>query len=60
MKFFVSFNEEKVTDEEIELGIHKSLIGVRIVSKNNESFEDTYQEEKVFKKIPFFGRKGRK
>ena len=60
MKFFVSFNEEKVTDEEIELGIHKSLSGVRIVGKNNEAFEDTYQEEKVFKKIPFFGRKGRK
>lgn len=57
MKFFVNFDENKVTDEEIELGIHKSLNGVRIVSKNNEVYEDTYEEPKVFKKINFFGRK---
>ena len=57
MKFFVNFDEDKITDEEIELGIHKSLSGVRIIGKNNEVFEDTYQEEKIFKKIPFFGRK---
>ena len=57
MKFFVNFDENKVTDEEIELGIHKSLSGVRIVSKNNEVYEDTYEEPKVFKKINFFGRK---
>ena len=60
MKFFVNFNEEIVTDEEIELGIHKSLSGVRIISKNDKEFLDTYQEEKVFKKIPFFGRKRNK
>ena len=60
MKFFVNFDERVVTDEEIELGIHKSLSGVRIIEKNNKSFEDTYQEEKVFKKIPFFGRKRNK
>ena len=54
---FDSFDESLITDEEIELGIHKSLSGVRIVGKNNEVFEDTYQEEKIFKKIPFFGRK---
>ncbi|MBQ7105772.1 MAG: cation transporter [Bacilli bacterium] len=57
MKFFVNFDENKVSDEEIELGIHKSLNGVRIVSKNNEVYEDTYEEPKVFKKINFFGRK---
>lgn len=57
MKFNVEFDESIITDEEIEQGIHKSLSGVRIISKNNEVYEDTYQEEKVFKKIPFFGRK---
>ena len=41
----------------MELGIHNSLSGVRIIGKNNEVFEDTYQEEKIFKKISFFGRK---
>lgn len=57
MKFNVEFDETIVSDEDIELGIHKSLVGVRIVSKNNEEFIDNYQEEKVFKKIPFLGRK---
>ncbi len=57
MKYFVTFDEQVITDEEIELGIHKSLSGVRIVSKNNEVYEDTYEEPKVFKKINFFGRK---
>ena len=60
MKFFVTFDENVITDEEIELGIHKSLSGVRIVGKNDKVFEDTYQDEKVFKKIPFFGRKRNK
>lgn len=60
MKFFVTFDEKVITDEEIELGIHKSLSGVRIVGKNDKVFEDTYQDEKVFKKIPFFGRKRNK
>ena len=57
MKYFVTFDEQVITDEEIEVGINKSLSGVRSVGKNNEAYEDTYQEEKVFKKIPFFGRK---
>ena len=60
MKFFVTFDENVITDEEIELGIHKSLSGVRIIGKNDKVFEDTYQDEKVFKKIPFFGRKRNK
>lgn len=57
MKFNVTFDENIVTDEEIETGIHKSLSGVRIVEKNNEYFEDNYKEEGVFKKILFKGRK---
>lgn len=57
MKFFVNFDENLITDEEIELGIHKSLSGVRIIGKNNEVYIDTYEEPKVFKKISFFGRK---
>ena len=38
MKYFVTFDEQIITDEEIELGIHKSLSGVRIVGKNNEKY----------------------
>jgi copper chaperone CopZ len=57
MKYFVTFDEQVITDEEIELCIHKSLSGVRIVSKNNEEYIDTYEDAKVFKKISFFGRK---
>lgn len=57
LKFYVTFDENIVADEEIETTIHKSLNGVRIVEKNNEVFEDTYQEENVFKKILFKGRK---
>jgi len=57
LKFYVNFDESVVTDEEIETTIHKSLSGVRITEKNNEKFEDTYQEEGIFKKIIFKGRK---
>lgn len=57
MKFNVTFDENVISDEEIELGIHKSLVGVRIIEKNNEVYEGTYEDAKVFKKISFFGRK---
>ena len=60
LKLFVTFDEKVLTDDEIELCIHKSLSGVRIVQKNNEEFMDTYEEGPVFKKIPFFGRKNKK
>ena len=63
-KLFVTYEETMINDEEIEECIHKSLSGVRIVSKNNQPFEDTYEEpEKGVKKIMFprnrktFGRK---
>ena len=63
-KLFVTYEETMINDEEIEECIHKSLSGVRIVSKNNQPFEDTYEEpERGFKKIMFprnrkpFGRK---
>ncbi len=53
LKLYVSYEETMINDEEIEDCIHKSLSGVRIVSKNNQLFEDTYEEEKGFKKIIF-------
>ena len=56
-KFYVTFNEELVSDEQIEECIHKSLSGVKIVQKNGIEFEDTYQEEGTFKRILFMGRK---
>ena len=63
-KLFVTYEETIINDEEIEECIHKSLSGVRIIAKNNQPFEDTYEEpEKGFKKIMFprnrkpFGRK---
>ena len=43
LKFFVTFDENIVSDEEIELCIHKSLSGVKIVQKNNSEFIDTYE-----------------
>ena len=58
-KLFVEFDENMITDEEIELCVHKSLSGVRIVEKNNSEFIDTYEEPNVFKKILFRGRKNR-
>lgn len=57
MKFNVEFDEELVTDEEIELAIHKPVKGVRIVGKNNKEFIDDYEEPKMFKKMIFKGRK---
>lgn len=60
MKFFVNFDENIITDEEIELGIHKSLNGVKIIEKNSKAYEDTYEEPRVFKKIIFGGRKRNK
>ena len=63
-KLFVTYEETMINDEEIEECIHASLSGVRIVSKNNQPFEDTYEEpERGFKKIMFprnrktFGKK---
>lgn len=56
LKFYVTFDEQIVTDEEIETTMHKSLGGFKIIEKNSQEYEDTYQEPKVFKKIPFFGR----
>jgi len=56
-KFIVDFDENIISDEEIETNIHKSLRGVEIIQKNNKEFIDTYQEESVFKKILFKGRK---
>ena len=57
MKFNVEFDEELVTEEEIELAIHKPVKGVRIVGKNNKEFIDDYEEPKMFKKMIFKGRK---
>lgn len=59
LKFYVTFDEMVVSDEQIEECIHKSLRGVRIVQKNNQEYEDTYKEEGVFKRILFMGRKRR-
>ena len=58
-KLFVTFDENIISDEEIELCIHKSLSGVRIIGKNNSEFIDTYEEPNVFKKILSRGRKNR-
>lgn len=57
LNFIVDFDETIISDDEIEKGIHKSLVGVEIIKKNNEEFIDTYQEESIFKKILFKGRK---
>ena len=59
MKLFVSFDENELTDEEIEETIHASLSGVRIIEKNNQYFEDNYVEEdkNIIKKILFNRRK---
>ncbi len=58
-KLFVTFDENIISDEEIELCVHKSLNGVRIIEKNNSEFVDTYEEPNVFKKILFRGRKNK-
>ena len=57
LKFFVTFDENIVSDNEIETCIHRSLSGVQILSKNNSEYIDTYEEPKQFKKILFRGRK---
>lgn len=57
LKLFVTFDENIVSDEEIEMCIHKSLNDVKIVEKNNNEFIDTYEEKRIFKKILFRGRK---
>ena len=59
LKLFVTYDETKVSDEEIETCIHKSLSGVKIVEKNDTEYIDTYEEINVFKKILFRGRKKR-
>lgn len=53
LKLFVTFDEEKISDEIIEEKIHKSLYGVRIKEKNHMPFEDNYVYEKSFKRILF-------
>lgn len=60
LKLSVTFDETIVNDEEIELCIHKSLSGVKIVKKNNADFIDEYKEQGVFKKILFRGKKNYK
>lgn len=57
LKFNVTFDEFKVTDEQIEECIHNSLDGVVIEEKNNQEFIDPYVKQKTFKKIKFIGRK---
>ena len=52
LKLYVTFDENELTDNEIEELIHKSLSGVKIIEKNNQKFEDTYVEEPK----PIFGR----
>lgn len=52
LKLYVTFDENELTDNEIEELIHKSLSGVKIIEKNNQKFEDTYVEESK----PIFGR----
>jgi copper chaperone CopZ len=60
LKLNVEFDETIVSDEDIELCIHKSLSGVKIVEKNNIEYIDNYEEAPVFKKIPFFGRRNKR
>ena len=57
MKLNLSYEETMINESEIEECIHKSLSGVRITSKNNQPFIDTYEEPGVFKKIQFFPRR---
>lgn len=57
MKLNVSYEESMINDEEIEECIHRSLSGVRITNKNNQPFNDTYEEPGMFKKIQFFPRR---
>lgn len=60
-KLFVTYEETMINDEEIEECIHASLRGVKIITKNNQPFTDTYEEpEKAFKKIIFLPRKNRR
>lgn len=51
--FYVTFDEKLIKDEEIEECMHKSLIGFKIVKKNNNEFVDTYKDENKLKKIIF-------
>ena len=57
MKLNLSYEETMINESEIEECIHKSLSGVRITSKNNQPFIDTYEEPGVFKKIQLFPRR---
>ena len=59
LKLYVTFDENELTDEQVEEIIHKALSGVRIVEKNNQKYEDTYVEENtnIFKRILFDRRK---
>lgn len=51
MNLHVEFDENVITDEEIEKCIHRAYKGVKIVKKNNKDFLDTYEEESIFMKI---------
>lgn len=57
LKFIVNFDENIVSDEEIENCIHNSLKDVKIIQKNNKEFIDTYEEPKKFKKMMFRSRR---
>ena len=53
LKLSVTFEENMISDEEIEKCIHKSLKDVKIIQKNNKEFIDTYEEVSKFKKMIF-------
>jgi len=57
LKLIVIFDENIVSDEEIEKCIHKALKDVKIIQKNNKEFIDTYEEPKKFKKMIFKPRR---
>lgn len=57
MKLDVEFDEEVLSDEDIEKTIHKPVTGVKIIEKNGEEFNDLYESPKMFKKIMFRGKR---
>lgn len=57
LKFSVTFDDDIVSDEDIEACIHKSLSGVEILQKNNNEFIDNYQEQGIIKKMLYRGRR---
>lgn len=57
LKLYVTFDETKVNDDQIENRIHTSVSGVRIQQKNGAEFVDTYEEPLVFRKTRFGARR---